>query len=316
MRFYYEENLTPILQPNPRWKPDGTTPTIPQWVRTDDFHDNVVKLGYNQLFMVYDGTLNRALLWDGQSGPPSGVKLDWSNPNLSGNFSHPPTKEAVQACAKLSMTPSTFQGTAKPYCPMIFDIEGGDDVFYNTMYYGGRRGVDQLKTSAQNMLNAIRYIREINGNSPIYWYGLVPPPFDFQVNNQDTANIYYQMLDLITPVANELTGADCCFYFWNAPAVNPDYLITQIKQTSGLIRKYYPNLYNNRIATICPAYQIYWNDQTLAKLNNTPVPWNIWKKFVDFLVDDGWDIHLWAAGLIYDQYHYHAEYIASKGKNI
>jgi hypothetical protein len=283
-RVYCDTNLTPIWAPNPAWKDDkgdgvGTDPDAaghPKWIRNYPLHDYMVNtLGFERMFMVYDGTINRAPLWcndDLTLRDVDGKSLEWGV--RDGNFSNPPQKLQVQMCAKLSTVDHPYSSTAVKSTPMIFDLENPS--------------FDGSAASIQKMVDCINWVKEINQNVKVgSYYWPVHANTQIEFDSKLWKN-YAEAADFAAP----------SIYPWNAPAQNPERWFDDAEKWIGLLDRFYSWL--PKVAVIIPRWQIYWNDQALKSLSGKYVPFGLWQKIVRFLSERDCDLFYWDPGALLD----------------
>lgn len=274
-RVYCDTNLTPIWQPNPEWQTDKTKP---QWIRNYPLHDYLVNnLGFERMSFLYDGTINRAPLWckdDLTLIPSNPTGFDWAR---EGNFSNPPQKLQVQMCAKLATQANHFGSTAKNFTPLIFDLESPS--------------FDGSPESVIRMIDAIKWCKEVHDQLKVgAYYWPTHPNTKAEFDSHHWA-AFSEVVDFAAP----------SFYPWNLPAINPQGWFDGIERWISLLDRFYPWL--PRVAVILPRYQIYWpqnNPPELNAMNDKYVPFSLWQKILQFLVERDCDLFYWDPGALLD----------------
>jgi hypothetical protein len=305
VRVYCESNPTPINQPNPEWTNDGrnTDPDHnrqPRFVRNLRTHQYMLDKGFKPVFVVYNGTLNRALTW--ADAPPqanlSRVQIDWKK---EGAHSNPPTEPTVKAVATLAFDPSRFGDTLGRHRPIMFDIEAASEVNVDP-----GAPLEQRRAAVQHMIDTVRWARQASHERCDIWFYQYPHLVPFRDD--------LKVLDLNREFARQLNTLCYCFYNWDASAATRgDYWFTEITLGDLEIARLYPEFTANKIAVLIPVWQIYWPDPKtpeITALDGKPIPLDLWKRQVDFAIARGWDIFIWTGLLSLDPIREHLDYVA------
>jgi hypothetical protein len=305
-RIYQDVNLTPIQQPNPKWKgadgktidqgstdpnpmPDGT----PKWIQNFPLYDSMKELGFEEMQMIYDGTLNRAPVWckDDFSLVKPG-ELDWTR---GGNLASPPQKQAIEMIMHLNNQGDAFVKGGTSHLPIIFDLENQSVNYNDSMFENFNDGKEKI----ENLVNAVNYAKGWSR------WGVVPPVGHYQypmmLNNfgeNRQTDVWFAnsgLQDLI----DVIDFAAPSFYTINWMIDNPQNWFDMVQAFTSFYERRCKHL--PRVAVVCPAYQAYWPEQQIYQkyipFNNQPVPLEVWKKQLRFLVDRDYDIFVWAGNL-------------------
>jgi hypothetical protein len=359
-RIYQDINLTPIKQPNPLWvgrdgkkqwegstDPEDMPNGTPKWIQDFLQFDAMKSLGFEEMFMLYDGTLNRAPVWcndkpnpaaeinpaTGKPYDPTASKwifelrkkeeIDW---NRQGNFSAPPQEKQIQMCMHLNHTGPVYNPKAKPYNPIIFDLENPSVDYQNSMFDKPPRkprvelawdntGAMWLreqddpayqkevresgKWEIENIVNSVQYARNWHrwaSMPPIGHYQFPWPLNNFQTNRQtDDWYIHSGLRDLCEII-------DFCapsFYNinWNHWSLgNPSTWYDVVDLCTTLYDRRCSHL--PRVAVITPTYSVFWPEQEQYKKYlpdaDKAMPLEVWKRQVNYLVERDYDIMIWS----------------------
>jgi hypothetical protein len=69
-----------------------------------------------------------------------------------------------------------------------------------------------------------------------------------------------------------------------------------------IVNKYYPEFRDNKVMYVSPVYTVMWKDSQadeVKALDGQPVPLDLWKSEIDYLVSRGWHVYVWM-GYTYD----------------
>lgn len=322
-RILCDANLTPIYGPNPAWTNDhkirasdgreGSDPDAAgnrQWIRNGPAHDYLASLGCEEAQMIYNGTLNRFAWWAGRKDLDEYLRLGPDKPD--GNFSDPPTHDACVALGQLAKNPDRFGGSARPHCPIMFDIEG-TQVF--TTWPGDTLAAKQKYV--QSWINAVKWVKEGAGADQEVWiYGHVPYVYAAVIG--DDPNPDPSLLALLRQLANQTTAAGATVYWWDVPVENRGggYFHGQLTGVDTSIRRNCPEFIGAKVMTLLPVYQVYWPDsdrKDAAALDGTPVPFEEWRREVDWCVAHGYWIWLWTGNVDPALIRQHLAYAAQYG---
>lgn len=299
-RIYTDVNLTKVKGPNLEWG----EPNEPQWVQNQKITNYMIEdLGFTQSMMVYDGTLNRAswfidpehLTFHTGDGYREGAKDE--------NNSSPPVEWAVKGCAKLASGAAHTWDDANQrwieYYPsqlyykkadrglmITFDLEG---------HYWGSEAPHHEKVF--QMAQAMHWCKQmwkgrwVNQHSRVGAYGW--PWFP----GRDKRQSEFQARDEVKYLMDVMDYANPCFYTvpsWETPR----HWFESVDAMTVHLDRFYPHL--PRIATVNPTYQIYWMDDPrfvhIKPKHNTPVPHDLWKKQIEYLIERDYEIYLWCQG--------------------
>jgi hypothetical protein len=305
-RIYQDVNLTPIAQPNPKWRgsdgksiaegsvdpnpmPDGT----PKWIQNFPLYDSMKELGFEEMQMIYDGTLNRAPVWckDDFSFVKPG-ELDWTR---GGNLSAPPQKQAVEMIMHLNNQGDAFVPGGTPHLPIIFDLENPSVNYNDSMFETFNDGKEKI----ENLVNAVNYAKGWSrwGNVPPVGHYQYPMMLTNFGENRQT-DVWFsnsglqELVDTIDFVAPS-------FYTINWMIDHPQNWFDGVQSFTSFYDRRCKHL--PKVAVVCPAYQAYWPEQDIYKkyipFNNQPVDLEVWKKQLRFLVERDYDIFVWAGFL-------------------
>lgn len=342
VRVVCDGNPTPIRNPNPLWVGPGDPDPAgqPQWAFNFLGHDAMVAYGIEETFMVYNGTLNRALTYATrdaagnplrdnlnrpiplQSWDAALAKLNWAyesgakNP-LTGavnpSYCDPPDRAAAQMVGAIARTPNLYQpGSAMaPYPPLVLDLEG------LVNFSPGTTTASKVKY-LQQWVDLIGWVREGGGGGAqeVYVYFT-----DAVANNVFGGD--YDGADPALKMAwgrflNTVSGYCIGGYIWDQPAESVsrggNAWHGMIGGAEAHIRKYAPQYAAGpKWYVLTPTYQIYWPQNALpgiGALNGKLIPFAVWCGMIDLLVDKGYNIYIWNPGGEGDDYKPYYAYAA------
>ncbi|HEY7119089.1 MAG TPA: hypothetical protein VH475_21035 [Tepidisphaeraceae bacterium] len=277
-RIYCDTNVTPIGGPGP-------------------CQNLMISLGFRPCVMVYDGTLNRATMWDQLPRQPKSRIKAWSGAEQ--NNIDPPSERAVRAVAKVARDPSWFGDPATPLRPIIFDIEGSKVINSNDPSLAARRAALKAEIDAMTWAKA-------ESGCPVAVY--MGPPLSGDKFEDDLA-------DLRKAFYAKASFASASLYDYDPMAeTNGEYWFDLAAAEDARIARECPAYARNKVAFVCPAWQIYWPknliDKDHAKLADKPVPLDLWKRQIDWLVEHDWDIFVWTGSLAPEPIRDHLAYVA------
>jgi hypothetical protein len=287
------------------------------WVRNNDCYSTLRGLGCRPVMPIYNGTLNRAFTWADDQGNPRRMPIAVGGGQgvlfaREGNFSDPPDLIAVRACTKLAVNPTLYgdrDGTGTR--PVMLAIESTKTV----NVHGVELSRANFQAAALRMLSAIRAVKEESqGKCEVWGYAWFPmamyiPPHLPQARDH--------VRELERTIAPELDAACVALYNWDEPlATNGeswwvDY--GNVKAWLGL----YPQFKDRKVCLVLPVWQVIWPEHAKPEhvaMNGKPIPLELWKRQIDTLVKDGWDLYLWTGGTTLDGIRPHLEYAARFGK--
>lgn len=315
-------NPTLIQMPNIRWTDDGkgTSPDTAgnvRWVYDFDAHDAMVAMGYEEAWMLYDGTIKCAPMWttlDTVGNPHLNVgmkhdDLDWS---LSGEFNNPPTRNACLAIGQLIRRPQTFRPNGiKPHAMVIFDIEGSA-VINGVSIYSPLK--DRL-AAVNGLTQAIKWIRQsaggddqevcVYGDQFVYLHSDGPEPE-------------------IKAALDEFTRVISCrapyHYFWDWTAENSDTWLGDLGQIERNYRRYSPEHIGNKFIVISPIVNVYNPENDVPgteKIAGIAIPMPIWMAYVDWLIEHDYSILVWTGNTRVEPILPQLQYVAGyqRGRN-
>jgi hypothetical protein len=283
-RIYCDSNPTPIGGPIP-------------------CESLMISLGYRPCVIVYDGTLNRATMWDQLPRQPRSRIKGWSGTEQD-NID-PPTERAVRAIAKLARDPSWFGDSGTPLRPIIFDIEGSKVINSTDPSLAARR------TALKAEIDAMTWAKAESGCPVAVYMG---PPLSGDKFEDDLA-------DLRKAFYAKASFAIASLYDWDAMAeTGGEYWFDLAAAEDARIARECPEFAHNKVAFVCPTWQIYWPQNLIhkenAKLADKPIPLDVWKRQIDWLVAHDWDIFVWTGSLPPEPIKEHIAYVAKvAGKN-
>lgn len=292
VNLYCDVNLTPVRGPNPEWTPGAI---VPQWIQNSPCHDLMKTCGFREMFMIYDGTVNRANDWIADDGSFSDSDhIDWSK---DGNYSNPPVESVIR---KICKAPAGLPADAthpqrmfpwaentELHIPIIFDLEN------SSMGVGLDSPEIDRVASIQRFTDLAFWAKTTAPYSPIGIYGVPPMSNGDVLITKERLSNYAEYHSLMQETAKYLDFAAPFFYNWDLSAAAPSSWFNYVDLTTRILDQYFS--YLPRVAVINPLYQIYnptyWKQ--VAGLNNKPVPIGLWKKQCQYLVDRNYDIFLW-----------------------
>lgn len=289
-RIFTDANVTPILGPNPEWT--GVDDKIhPQWVQNFPMHDLLVEMGFSEMPMIYDGSLNRAPIWvnDDMTYRDSNT-LDWSR---EGGFNQPPEERAVRMAASIMNKANTFSLKSEMHLPFLFDLE--NPFFAVSVSESDEKR--QLVVDA--MVKTVEWAKFSAPYSEVGWFSALPMSNGDFLNTPALLDAYRKYhTDFCKVLASRMDFNAPGFYNWDLIAVSPNTWFQQVETTTRILDEFYS--YMPRVAVLTPTYQIYnpvyWKQ--VADLNGKAIPYALWKKQIQFLVDRDYAIYLWPGGTI------------------
>ena len=314
-------NPTLLQIPNIRWTDDGkgTSPDTvgqPRWVYDFDAHDEMVAMGYEEAWMIGDGTLNTTPMWTvtDVSGNPHlavGLKhddLDWSN---SGNHNSPPDRNVSLAIGQLIAHPQTFRNNGiKPHAMVIFDIEGSSVI----NYVGPTSPLADRLAAVNALTQSIKWIRqEAGGDQEVCVYqdhALYATTWGPEPEIQSALAEFSHTVSQRAPFLYACDWQAENSASWQS---NFDSLIHNVNRFS-------PEHSQTTLIILCPVRQVYYPDKVspeIAKLHGTPIPMPMWMNMIDAVVAKGYSILVWTGNTpvepIREQLRYAAGY--QRGRN-
>lgn len=292
-RVMVDANLPPFNQPNPLYVDDGkhSDPDPrgqPRMVRNTPAHDYAVKLGLEECWTIGNGTLNRHPWWSACKDMADFNAHGMTLPE--GNFCDPPTQDACVKVGQLLRNPQRFNATARPHCPLFVDIEGTK----NFVCFPGYALADRKKYVRQ-WIDTVTWLRQGAGDAQeVSIYGDVT--FLWQSIHGDDDDD--ELRGLCFKLSTSLNTGCVAAYSWDVIAENRAGMIFGLGLYAGEIslRQYRPLHVASKTVFINPLYQVYWpqNDlPAIAGMGNQPVPFETWRRMVDWLVAHDYQIVLW-----------------------
>lgn len=291
-RIYQDTNLTPISMPNPDFVEGGTKP---KWIPQFPLWSQLRKLGFEDSFMLYDGTLNRAPVWCNDDFTfKKADALDWDR---QGNFAMPPQERAVQMCMQLNNQAGVYQANTKAYNPIVFDLENAsvnytDSPFASLSDPLGREKIENLTKAVQYAKNFSRW-----AISPPVGHYQYPMPLNNHLTNRQTEQWFIasglrdlcDVLDFVCPSYYNVN-----WHHWSLGSPNSWF------DAVDLQTKFYDRWCSHlpRMATVTPTFSVYWPEQEQYKKYlpdaDKAVPLATWRKQLRYLAERDYDIFLWA----------------------
>lgn len=287
---YCDVNITPIRGPNPEWSAGDTVHA--QWIQNSPCYDYMKTLGFRDMPMIYDGTLNRILTYTKEDGTFADANnIDW---NKEGNYSAPPQEKAVRAFARLTQNVKQSAPQSENFLPFLFDLENAAMGISIDASDADREALIQTK-----YLPAVQWAKLEAPYSRVGWYSLPPMPNGDGLNTIKRFQDYQKYnTTYLQEMANWIDFAAPGFYNWDLPAANPGQWFDQVEMMTTILDKNFSHL--PRVAVITPTYQIYnpgyWKQ--VADLNGKPIPPDLWKKQCRFLVERDYDLYLWTGNTL------------------
>lgn len=314
-RVLVDANLPPTPVPNPKWRDDGKS-TNPDargtqlWIRNTLGHDYAVSLGFEECWVIGDGTLNRHTWWSSCTDLADFQKNGQTIPD--GNFSDPPTREACIAVGKLLRNPQRFGATARPHCPAFIDFEGQKEFVCFPGYDLAVR-----KKYVRDWIKTLGWIQDGAGwDQELSIYGNVSFHLYDSVHGDDDDD---ELRELGHELNAHLSTTNAGFYFWDWMAENRAGAIFGFMQKAERdIRRFTPAHVAAKSCLVNPYYQVYWPANDLpdaAALNMTPVPFETWRRMIDWLVEHDYQIVLWLGYSDPYPIRQHMQYLAAYGRN-
>lgn len=324
VRVFCESNPTPILGPNPDWTgglnpatgqrdrsipvtdPDGR----PLWIRVNRATQYLADLGCRQAFFVYDGTLNRSSIWSDAQGNLLAANAPGTSPDTVKSM--PPTEASVRACARLAQRCNRYGDAGTSFRPMIFDLENARMGYDPAAPLAARRQV------LSDWIQTLKWARAQTVNTvPLYAY--YAPPFSAAYEGDvemtaDVADLYDQMRRQLSGVVVSCVNGD--------PETNTDgeSWFEHVRHLDTLIERQCPEFRRAKIAIVNPLWHV---DNPASELwapkaarNRQPLPIELWRRQLRYLVDHDWDVLVWVADVNpAEPVREHLEYAASLGRN-
>jgi hypothetical protein len=317
-RIICDVNPSPVVGPNPRWKGpnDPDAAGQPRWVSQTDGHDYMVSLGYEEGYMIYNGTLNLARTWGQYDGfwnlqydqwnrpklnpNVDGHNLDYSlvsgnkdrNGNVRPRYDDPPDQLACQLAGRLADDPGTYGAkTAKPHLPIMIDLEGGA-----AFSLPDNPTLVQKQAYLTTCINTVKWIKQGDRQEQeVWWYFFHAVPAGIFKDKFEAADP--SLRDLWEQLCSQLTGYAGSHYYTDYLADNPDQWLPMCQAFEVSLRRFAPQyIAGPKIAVLTPTFAIYApaNDKPYAqKLNGKPVPFDCWCNQVTWLVEHDYTIWLW-----------------------
>jgi hypothetical protein len=287
---YVERNLSPIFGDNPYYDQAKPQPGVPRFWRDSDFSDALMALGAKPYFMVYDGTLNNARLWSNDDGtlmpsiPTTGGPFDWEH--RTGNYSNPPTKEQVQACARLALNPQASGCKLPGGVPIIFDIEA-----CKTLNFSAIDPPEKWQAAIDLVGKMAGWVREVNPRSPVLSLGL---PLMANVTGPDTPAIVSLDSHYLQALRGQLSGAAVLLYspMWYPGWLdNPGGWFDAVDAIARDGDRYFDG--DTRYAVVSPLRWDFFGDHAR---DGTPLDIDFWKEQLHYLRERKFEIVVWIGG--------------------
>ena len=234
-------------------------------------------LGFERMFIVVEGTLQRAPVWcDDDMMLRS--ELDWSRQgNAINNFSNPPQERCVKMCATLASNGNFYRPGLPRILPITLDIENASvELTWDDP--------DQMNAAMDRLIEMVYWVKHDPWQQQhvgLYYFPQVPPVrYTRRVEGYATLA---GILDFVAP----------SFYTTDHYAVSPQAWFDGVSQTHAMVLDQFNHL--PRVAVICPLYQIYHPAlyPSVAAKNNQPADRSLWRKKLQFLVNLGYQLCVW-----------------------
>jgi hypothetical protein len=316
------------------------------WEQAPEVAEYLLRCGFTPTLMAYNGTFNRADTWwdfekdDWEAGVYPALNrfgVVWTNKDgtpREGNYSDPVDPRAAHAIAALAKTPWRFGATGvRANRPIFIDIEGTNS--YNLNSYTTptpEQAVQQVKNYIK-MADAFRSHHKYAagelynyGGNLMQWYSYLsveaweqkikdaPGPMEV-ARLRAELDAVKEFLKLEQDHAKRYNGYVALLYNWDIHAeTDGESWFHSVDMNDGTVERYYPYWRNSKIATVIPTWEIYWPHNSvvgdkLRDMAGKPIPLDLWKKQIDYLVARGWHIYVWIPYNDVKPYKAHLDYL-------
>jgi hypothetical protein len=191
--------------------------------------------------------------------------------------------------------------------PIVLDIEGTKSLNLT----GVEPTLENRRASLKHMTECVRAAKQgSQGKCDVWGYGWFPQAMYYP---KDQLDIYEKTRDLERELAKEVSGICQGLYSWDGPvATNGESWFDDLKNhVQAPIDKYFPELNDRKVMLVLPRWQLIWPEKAKpehAALQNKPIPIELWKRQIDTLVKERWELFIWLGGTTSEGVEEHLEY--------